>query len=1032
MPYEKTKNKEVGRPQNEQGYRPSTAPKWDVLQLERLKNLEAIDLDYRTQPVLVRKERHFVIYIIGLTGCLSLVLSVICYLAGSHLNTAYMFSVFTITGVVTAINKFITQRVKWVALAYVLLGPGLWILATFPQTTDRYPAVGNLAFLASLGLTCYLAQIIATHYAMWLAASPQLLGDKRREAQSLCGKLPYQGFMVVAVYGVLLVIFASNPILGFKNFFWITLFFAVGIFYWATREGGRKETLRLMREAIVSWYTYARYQAVHFDFVEQENHDGEAPNGFAMFFVVVFYGILIFTSLHGFSVTPPVSGEIWATIMSFVMPIFFIMVANGVFWAFYNAYDRNGTVFQNPISVPGLFKSPGGTWIRRNVLAASILFALFSTTIHFIAYAPSWLLFDSRPMLVAFSPVAENEISFTSIVARLEGYKPLTVAEVVASLSTNEAVILQRLDPVAQKRYVLSKQATHYLGSNPGAWFSLMLDSAFMGQSTAVWAILLSIVQCLAFPVVIFLMICFAVFGRVLPRYAKAVEALKSPVTDWQGYVSRLQHSKNPVAREHLWLGVHATEDYPILLHRGILGEHAHLLGDSGSGKTALGMAPMLAQLISAEDSAVVILDLKGDMPLFQTAQAGAGSRFKFFTNEVERATHAFNPFTSLASEHISLNQVCEVFLSALGLEHGEGYGRSYYSRVARNLLAKTIHEYPDIASFEELRDKVGKFTSSSSDEKDAFELIAVVESLAGVPQINHTAKDQVLDNAIDMVQVLKNREVVYFWLPAAIETASVREIAKLALYTLFTSAYQSQREQSNSPRVWVFIDEFQHVASLNFKLLLQQARSMSMGMILANQTDSDLWTKEADLKGTVQSNTRFKQIFAISNYEERESLSKASGETLYYTNRFDADGEVTSMHEHVGPRLMANDIISLSDEKDTSIAIIGRGEGYSQFGGYAFAVRCDYHITKEEYERRKGAAWPTSNANTLTAHRKRMTEVGPEVENKPLSAVYILVEGEPPPEVSTKVTESSWAKHLQALYQAQQGVVATATIQTP
>ncbi|MBK8183335.1 MAG: TraM recognition domain-containing protein [Candidatus Competibacteraceae bacterium] len=243
-------------------------------------------------------------------------------------------------------------------------------------------------------------------------------------------------------------------------------------------------------------------------------------------------------------------------------------------------------------------------------------------------------------------------------------------------------------------------------------------------------------------------------------------------------------------------------------------------------------------------------------------------------------------------------------------------------------MLSRTIQEYPDIASFEELREKVGKLTNTISDEKDAFELIAVVESLATIPQLNYTANDLVADQAINMATVVKNREVVYFWLPAAIETASVREIAKLALYTLFTSAYQHQRQYHETPKLWVFVDEFQHVASLNFKLILQQARSMGMGLILANQTNSDLWTNDSNLKDTVQSNTRFKQIFSVSNPQEREELSKASGETLYYCGRLDVNGQMNGAYEKVGPRLMANDIIALSDESDTSVVLIGRGQG--------------------------------------------------------------------------------------------------------
>ncbi len=1021
MPYEKIKTHEVGREPSEQGYRPSTAPKWDVLQHERLKDLEELELDYRANPVLIRKERHFVIYIIGLIGVLSLVLSMVSSLTSAHLNTPFLFAVFSATGVLAGLHKLISRRVRWIAGVYTLLGPGLWLLAILPHLVHRYPVIGYGLFLFSLGLTCYLASRIANHYAMWLAASPQLLGEKRKMAQAQWDNRHYDGFIIIAVYGLLLIIFARTPILGFKNFIWITLFFTLGVFYWAIGFKSIRESLSLYREAIVSWFTYTRYQAVHFDFVDQENQSGAAFGCLVSLFPLIIYSGVTALFSNNFSITKATIDET-TTMITVIMLVLFLVVVSMLFWILYSAYQSHGTVFPNPVSPPGLFKSPGGIWIRRNLLAAVTLCALFTSTIYFISYAPlGFLSSDSRPLLAAFQRVVDKKISLTRFIAYFEHYEPPTVAEVVKNLSTGEALLLKKLDPISQREYVLSKQAADYLQTSPGAWFSLTLDSAFMGKGQAVWAILLGIVQCLLFPILIFLLTCIAVFGRALPRYVKAIDALKSPVSDWQGYVNRLQHSKIAVAREHLWLGAHATEDYPILLHRSILGEHAHFLGDSGSGKTALGMAPLLAQLISLQDSAVVVIDLKGDMPLFQTAQNGAGKRFKFFTNEVGKATHAFNPFGPFSSDHISLNQVCEVFLSALGLDHGEGYGRSYYSRVARNVLSRTIQEYPDIASFEELREKVGKLTNTISDEKDAFELIAVVESLATIPQLNYTANDLVADQAINMATVVKNREVVYFWLPAAIETASVREIAKLALYTLFTSAYQHQRQYHETPKLWVFVDEFQHVASLNFKLILQQARSMGMGLILANQTNSDLWTNDSNLKDTVQSNTRFKQIFSVSNPQEREELSKASGETLYYSGRLDVNGQMNGAYEKVGPRLMANDIIALSDESDTSVVLIGRGQGYSQFGGYAFPLRGGYHITFEEYERRKNAPWPAPSAHTLVTHRKRRTEARPEAPA--LRTAYILSENETPPEVSEKISASPWAKHLQSLYQAR-GVI--------
>lgn len=781
------------------------------------------------------------------------------------------------------------------------------------------------------------------------------------------------------------------------------------MFYFATGLKNIRGKIRLYRDALVSWFTYARYQAVHFDFSEvTPNKLGSgclSALSTPIFYIIIFIAQF---SLADFSISK-INTEFYITL---ALLVGFLVTVVVIYNTLYFAYDVNGTIFENPILPPGVFRSPEGTWIKRNLASAATLFCLFSSISHFTTYAPVTLLYgENKPLVMAFDRVANDRLSITWVVSRVQKYQPLSLAEVIASLSDDEARLLRGLNNEGQKRYILAKQTGHYLAAHPDGWLSLALDSIFMGESNGLWALLLSFLQCFLFHILIFITMCLAVFGRALPKYAEALEGLKSPITDWQGYVYRLQNSKNTLSSSYLWLGVHATEDYPILLYRKILGEHAHLLGDSGSGKTALGMAPLLAQLASSD--AVVVIDLKGDMALFQTALQAGGDRFKFFTNEVGKATHVFNPIGQFSSEHISLNQICEIFLSALGLDHGEGYGRSYYSRVARNVLSKTITEYPDLTSFDELREKVKKITTSIQDANDSFELIAVIESLAAYPQLNYVGEDEIARNGINMPQVIKNREVVYFWLPAAIESATVKEIAKLALYTLFSSAYQHQRDTQETPRLWVFIDEFQHIASLNFKLILQQARSMGMGLILANQSDNDLWTADVDLKGTVQSNTRFKQIFSIGNPKERMELSQASGEAVYETH-WDTPDRPSDGVGKLGPRLMLNDIIALSDEPDTSIVIVSRGEGYTQFGGYAFPVRGSYHITEEEYERRKNAAWPLPSKETLTTSRKR--RAGAILPPPDLRTAYILSEDEPPPEVSDKVRNSSWAKYLESL----------------
>ena len=112
----------------------------------------------------------------------------------------------------------------------------------------------------------------------------------------------------------------------------------------------------------------------------------------------------------------------------------------------------------------------------------------------------------------------------------------------------------------------------------------------------------------------------------------------------------------------------------------------------------------------------MVIIDLKGDPALFHTVRLEAEERrrqlgitdprdpryaFRFFTSEKGKATHHFNPFQSLESSSRSLIQICHLFLDSLSLSHGEGYGRSYYSRKNRHLLYEALEAEPRPRSFE-------------------------------------------------------------------------------------------------------------------------------------------------------------------------------------------------------------------------------------------------------------------------------------------------------------------------------------------
>ena len=59
-------------------------------------------------------------------------------------------------------------------------------------------------------------------------------------------------------------------------------------------------------------------------------------------------------------------------------------------------------------------------------------------------------------------------------------------------------------------------------------------------------------------------------------------------------------------------------------------------------------------------------------------------------------------------------------------------------------------------------------------------------------------------------------------------------------------------------------------------------------------------------------------------------------------------------------PRFTLNDVLLTSDHPFRSFLRISRGAGYAQYGGLPVIIESNYHISAEEYQRRKSLPWPT------------------------------------------------------------------------
>ncbi len=507
--------------------------------------------------------------------------------------------------------------------------------------------------------------------------------------------------------------------------------------------------------------------------------------------------------------------------------------------------------------------------------------------------------------------------------------------------------------------------------------------------------------------------------GRLLLRYHQAVEAKDAyeirpepteaelragerPPTSWDNRIERIRLSSDQLETEHLYLGAAIEGDYPVLLHRDLLHGHAHILGDTGSRKTSIGIAPLLTQLIDRQDCSVLIIDLKGDKALFEAAREeadAAGIPFKWFSNITGVPSFVFNPFAQSHVQSLTTNQLTEGIMQALSLDYGDDYGRGFYSAMNDLVLGGYLKRYrTHIASFKELHrfvsDKSAFSTiGSDSDWEKTRHVARVIEKLADIEPMNLTTEpaetSRVIAEQIDLPTMLREKQVVYFYLSSIQEQANAQKMAKLAMFSLLTAADRRKKGEKN--RVYVFVDEFQRVVSENISIVFEQARSKRLHFILANQTIGQLNKQGVDLTDVVESCTAFKQSFRATDEKSVKRLMETSGEAVYhslqwtqflndaYTDEREADLSLrtaqrqsegddasTKVSETVGPILEKNTIIEVSALPLASFVRFTESSGYTQYSGNPFAMWSEYHITKALFGYREESDWPDLDERTI------------------------------------------------------------------
>lgn len=641
--------------------------------------------------------------------------------------------------------------------------------------------------------------------------------------------------------------------------------------------------------------------------------------------------------------------------------------------------------------------------------------------------------------------IPEGTPTFTELTQLEERLQELRASD-FTSLSTDEqlsmgAEIEDLKSQIASAKVNVREVLEHRVGGYVDGWFELILASASTAPLLAVGSILYALLAALIYPTLLLL----AILQKPVMELAGIEDeinlraAKQNGRSQWDCFVERLRASQHtatdplhPEAKvresDHLFLGLEAERGFPVLLDKDILSDHVYISGGTGSGKTSLGILSLIVQLIRgsrnetgesdsassaqarAEMPPLVIIDLKGEYSLLHTvreevvrkaAEEGRTLQecFRLFSSEKDMPTHYFNPLSDMRRPDRYLADLCNLLLDALELNHGPGYGRSYFSRKNYMVLHELLRANSD-ATFAELSEAIAKFAKHDKDGgHQAFELLATLYGLAEFEQL-HPPADLPAADAINMTEVIQKRQVVYFWLPTVESSIIAREIANLALFSYFSAMRAQSKARGPMTQGYLVVDEFQKLAGDRFSVILQQARGFGLSAILSNQSIADLNTAAFDLRPTVLQNTRMKLYFSFADFREMRDFAMRSGEELAYTRSgvYDlADTDepdiplFSQWHHTIKTRITTNDVLNVSDHPLQAFAEIRTGSGYTQFGGTTLPVQMFHPVRWSDFvQRRDTMPWPT--LDDLGRKSAVVSSVSPEeVDRRAMEALSRL-----------------------------------------
>jgi hypothetical protein len=473
----------------------------------------------------------------------------------------------------------------------------------------------------------------------------------------------------------------------------------------------------------------------------------------------------------------------------------------------------------------------------------------------------------------------------------------------------------------------------------------------------------------------------------------------------WANAVDRIFRSAHAGLEKHLFLGNRYCGGLPYLLPDSRDNPHIWVMGGTGTGKSSRVLAPLIAQHVALGYS-VLVLDPKPDKAMFWSCYDDCYHQevpFRYVSITPGMWSYVFAPLAQSHAVAQTLASRAEILIQALNLDYGVRYGGSYFTTMDELFCVGLLSLFPDVRSPEAVvrlcEDSPAlKRMLGERGWEDSNHVRAIFAKLAGVTVFNPTPgtrgfTEAVLDAAIDLRQLFFTPQVVYFGLDAQQLRTSTRAALGLGFYNLLAAS----KHVGPKPQVKVVcvLDEAQEAVGPNLSILMEQARSMGIRLVLAHQNLGQIRRPDADYQGTFEENTGLHVVFNPVAREVRQWMEETSGQQLYTALSWEQDllpgtdlraddgfrpplarppdlleFPRVNVSERLGPVWDQTTLMRLSAEPGVAWVRLTRDAGYAREGGQWVPVRMLYHVSEPRFIRRAEGSWPGPNGQTVLVER--------------------------------------------------------------